>query len=96
MARPPLPPPLPTNLRNVLALNIIRLRREKEWSQATLAIECELDRTFIAHVERGARNISLDNIERIAIALGVDPYLLLIKPDGGGTSAGDKTSPAGA
>jgi transcriptional regulator with XRE-family HTH domain len=36
-----------------------------------LAFEAGLHRTFIAHVERQARNISIDNIERIAAALGV-------------------------
>jgi hypothetical protein len=35
-------------------------------------------RTFIAHVERQARNISLDNIERIAVALGVRVHELLM------------------
>lgn len=34
-------------------------------------MEAGLHRTFVAHVERGARNISLNNIERIALALGV-------------------------
>jgi hypothetical protein len=31
----------------------------------------------VAHVERQVRNISLDNIEKLAIALGVEPYELL-------------------
>ncbi|HRE15550.1 MAG TPA: helix-turn-helix transcriptional regulator [Rhodocyclaceae bacterium] len=63
--------------RATLAANIIRLRREKKMSQEALALECGLHRTFIAHVERGARNISLDNIERIANAFGVAVHLLL-------------------
>jgi len=36
-----------------------------------------LHRTFVAHVERQARNISLDNLERLATALGVPAYQLL-------------------
>lgn len=48
-----------------------RLRAEHGWSQDSLALEAGLDRTFIAHVERLKRNISLDNVEKIAIALGV-------------------------
>ncbi len=63
--------------RAVLAANIIRLRRERGWSQEELAFECGLHRTFIAHVERQARNISLDNVERIAVAFGVSISELL-------------------
>ena len=40
--------------------------------------EVDLHRTFIAHVERQVRNISLDNIERIAHALGLQAYQLLM------------------
>lgn len=54
-----------------LARNLKRLRAEKTWSQEHLALEAGLDRSFVAHVERGARNISLDNIEKLATALGV-------------------------
>ena len=63
--------------RAVLAANIVALRHEKGWSQEVLAFECGLHRTFIAHVERLARNIAVDNIERLAKALGVEPYELL-------------------
>lgn len=66
-----------TSARAVLAANIIRLRGEHGWSQEALAFECGLHRTFIAHVERQVRNVSLDNIEKIAQALNVETYLLL-------------------
>ncbi|WP_369750503.1 helix-turn-helix domain-containing protein [Acidovorax sp. KKS102] len=46
-------------------------------SQEALAFEAGLHRTFIAHVERQARNISLDNIERLAMALNVPVEELL-------------------
>jgi len=36
-----------------------------------------MDRTYFAGVERGERNVSLDNIERIADGLGVEPFVLL-------------------
>lgn len=64
--------------RAVLAVNMIRLRRQKGWTQEALAFECGLHRTFIAHVERRVRNISLDNLERIAHALGVPVHILLM------------------
>lgn len=66
--------------REILATNMKALRAEQKLSQEDLALECDLHRTFIAHVERGARNISLDNIEKIAYALGVPVCRLLEHP----------------
>jgi transcriptional regulator with XRE-family HTH domain len=63
--------------REVLAINLIRRRNAKGWSQEALALEAGLHRTFVAHVERRKRNISLDNLERLAIALQLKPYQLL-------------------
>lgn len=57
---------------------MIRLRQERKWSQEHLAYEAGLHRTFVAHVERHARNISLDNLEKIALALEVEAYSLLL------------------
>jgi len=71
------PPPPSASARELLAINIIRLRAARGWSQEALAFEAGLHRTFIAHVERHARNISLDNIERIAGALGIEVFELL-------------------
>lgn len=65
-------------LRALLARNIIRLRQERKWSQEQLAFEAGLHRTFVAHVERHARNISLDNLEKIASAFGTEAYRLLL------------------
>ncbi len=67
----------PSSARAVLAANIVRLRKEQNWSQEMLALESGLHRTFIAHVERGSRNISIDNLEKIATALEVAPHILL-------------------
>ena len=68
----------PPSARELLATNIVRLRKEKGWSQEDLALEAGLHRTFVAHVERHARNISLDNIERLANALQVNVHILLL------------------
>jgi len=66
-----------TSARQILAGNLRTLRLAKGWSQEYLALETGLDRTFISHVERGARNISLDNIDKLAVALSVPAYRLL-------------------
>lgn len=66
--------------RVYLARNLKRLRAERAWSQEYLAFEAGLDRSFVAHVERGARNISLDNIEKLAKALGVGMPELFVPP----------------
>ncbi len=68
-------------VRQVLAENIVALRHDRGWSQEALAFEAGLHRTFVAHVERQARNIAIDNLERIAVALGVQSYELLLPRD---------------
>lgn len=71
------PKPPEPSAREVLAINLIRLRGQKGWSQEALALEAGLHRTFVAHVERQARNISLDNLAKLADALQLKPYQLL-------------------
>lgn len=61
--------------------NIRRYRKRIGWSQERLASECGLHRTYIGGIERGERNFSLNNLARIASALGVPPHELLIKSD---------------
>lgn len=74
---PSIPAPEVRSAREVLALNLVRLRAERGYSQEDLAHEAGLHRTFVAHVERRVRNISLDNIEKLAQALGVSVASLL-------------------
>ena len=48
---------------------VLKVRLEQGISQEELADRCGLHRTYISDVELGKRNISLENIERIAISL---------------------------
>ena len=66
--------------RAILAQNLLLLRRKRGWSQEELAFQSGLHRTFVGHVERQIRNISLDNIERLARTLGVPVHVLLTPP----------------
>ncbi|EZH64729.1 hypothetical protein DH09_19620 [Bacillaceae bacterium JMAK1] len=44
-----------------------------EMTQEELAFACELHRTYVSDIERGKRNVSLDNIQKLATALNVTP-----------------------
>jgi transcriptional regulator with XRE-family HTH domain len=67
----------PENGRKIFASNIRRLRLQRGWSQETLAARVGIHRTYMGSVERGERNVAIDNICRIAWALGVRPFELL-------------------
>jgi transcriptional regulator with XRE-family HTH domain len=59
------------DVRATFGQRLRKLRKDKGMSQEALALEAGLDRTYVSGVERGERNISLENIERLAQALGV-------------------------
>lgn len=61
----------------IFAKRIREIRILNGLSQEKLAELSDLHRTYISSVERGERNISIDNMERLAIALGVDLRELL-------------------
>ena len=60
-----------------IAENIRASRIALGWSQEKLAEKASLHRTYVGSVERGERNISAENIEKIAIAIGLKPSKLL-------------------
>lgn len=64
-------------LRSVFTRNMKQRRKKINLSQEALAEKCDLHRTYISSVELGKRNISIDNIEKIATALEIEAYLLL-------------------
>jgi transcriptional regulator with XRE-family HTH domain len=64
-------------LRDVVAANVRRLRKAQGYSQEGFADACGLHRTYVGAIERAERNVSLDNIERMAVALSLPPWRLL-------------------
>jgi transcriptional regulator with XRE-family HTH domain len=63
--------------RKVVARNVRALRQKLGWSQEALAEKADMHWTYISGVERCKYNISLDNIVRLAKALGRAPHELL-------------------
>ncbi len=61
----------------VFAGNVRRLRAERGLSQEELAEAAGVHRTYIGMLERGEKNVTIYNIERIARALEVHPASLL-------------------
>lgn len=62
------------DIRVKIGQRLRELRNKKGLSQEKFAFECELDRTYIASIEQGKRNVSVVNIEKIAKALDVSIY----------------------
>jgi transcriptional regulator with XRE-family HTH domain len=59
------------------AANLRVTRKERGLSQEELAAIAGLHRTYVGSIERGERNVSIDNIERLAVALHLDVVDLL-------------------
>jgi len=63
----------------VFALNVRKYRTSIGLSQEAFAEKAGLHRTYISAVEREKRSIALDNVQKIADALGVETYLLFVE-----------------
>ncbi|MCA9372382.1 helix-turn-helix transcriptional regulator [Candidatus Woesebacteria bacterium] len=66
-----------TDIKKQLGQKIKDLRLRAGYSQEELAGKASLHRTYMSDIERGERNVSVENIKKIADALGVDPSELL-------------------
>jgi transcriptional regulator with XRE-family HTH domain len=60
-----------------LGLAIRGARLEMGLSQEALAVDADLDRSYMGGIERGEHNLTLINLQRIATALGTQPSKLL-------------------
>ncbi len=68
-----------SEIRQKLAEEIKALRAEKGLSQESLALDADVDRSYVSHLERGVANPTIEILQRIAGALGARVYLSLSK-----------------
>jgi transcriptional regulator with XRE-family HTH domain len=68
-------------IRDVLALNLKRLRADRGLSQEDLADRADIDRTYISSLERSVYAAGIDVVDRLAKALGVTVADLLAPPE---------------
>ena len=61
------------DVKSLFGQRVRQLRKVRGWSQEMFAHQVGLDRSYMGGVERGERNVSLENICLIAKALGVAP-----------------------
>ena len=69
-------------LRALVGTNLRRLRKAEGLSQERLAERAGLHWTYVGSVERGERNVSIDNIGKLAAALAVDVRALFAPASG--------------
>ena len=63
----------------VFGTNLRRYRTEKGYSQEKFAELCGLHRTYISDIECFQRNVSLENVQKIADALEIESYKLIME-----------------
>lgn len=69
------------DIRKIVANNIKKYRNNKQLSQEQLAFLSGLHRTYISAIECEKRNITIENIAKIAEVLEIEPYELLMEED---------------
>lgn len=71
------------DIQKLVAWNIRRIRVAKGLSQEALAVDAEIDRTYVSKLERAKENPSVDVLARIAVACGVEITELFTRPRAG-------------
>lgn len=66
-----------TQLQRALGANVRRLRKERGYTQESLADLADLTQAYLSGVERGVANPQLDRLGKIAVALGIPLHELL-------------------
>lgn len=66
--------------RQVVAANLRRIRRERGFSQETLAYEADINRTYIGKLEKGSTWVGLEILVKLSTALQAEPADFLQRP----------------
>ncbi|MBX3488605.1 helix-turn-helix transcriptional regulator [Parvibaculum sp.] len=69
--------------RSLVARNLRKLRVRRGLSQEALAVDAQVDRTYVSRVERGLENPTVAVLERLAIALDIEIVRFFEKPKAG-------------
>ncbi len=67
------------NIVKVFGTNLRKYRNELGVSQEKFAEMCGLHRTYISDIERFRRSLALENVQKIADALGIETYKLFME-----------------
>lgn len=68
------------DLKEVMAVNLRRIRHDKQMTQEELAGRAGLSARYIGAIERANKSASVTVLGRIADALGVEPAVLIAPP----------------
>ena len=68
------------DIREVFARNLRRARNAKGLSREALAHEADIDRTYVSALERSQYSATIDMVDNLAKALGVEASVLLQRP----------------
>ena len=71
----------PAHTKRLLARNVRRLRHEKSWSQHDLAHESNIRQALVSALEISKANPTLESLDRIAAAFGMEVADLLAPQD---------------
>jgi len=58
-------------LQEKIGERIVQLRKAQKFTQQKFAYAADMERTFLTHIEKGRKNISVGTLERILTALDV-------------------------
>lgn len=74
-----------STIKHRLGKAVRRLRMEAGYSQESFADHAKVHRTYMGTVERGEVNLTLENIEKLARAIGMAPWELLQEAESEGS-----------